>query len=190
MNRDHDTPTDDELLMAARSGDQAAFGQLVIRHENRVAATVKGMLGDTPEAEDVGQETFVRLFHSLEKFRGESKLATYLTRIAINLSINEIRRRKRRGSILTSDSGSPHNARHVGSESSSEIEYESTESRDAVRKAIASLKPKLHAVIVLRLIDGYSTAETADILKVPEGTVLSRLSRAQLKLKELLSPYI
>jgi RNA polymerase sigma-70 factor (ECF subfamily) len=63
------------------------------------------------------------------------------------------------------------------------------ESRDAVRTAIASLKPRLRAVIVLRLIDGYSTKETAGILKIPMGTVLSRLSRAQLKLKEILAPH-
>lgn len=176
--------------MAARSGDQGAFAQLVKRHADRVATTAKGMLGDTPEAEDVGQETFVRLFHSLKTFRGESKLGTYLTRIAINLSINELRRRKRHDILYAPTGGRPYDERHVVPDPVSEFEYDAMESRDAVRTAIASLKPRLRAVIVLRLIDGYSTKETAGILKIPMGTVLSRLSRAQLKLKELLAPHI
>lgn len=175
--------------MAARSGDQGAFAQLVKRHADGVATTAKGMLGDTPEAEDVGQETFVRLFHSLKTFRGESKLGTYLTRIAINLSINELRRRKRHDILYAPTGGRPYDERHVVPDPVSEFEYDAMESRDAVRTAIASLKPRLRAVIVLRLIDGYSTKETAGILKIPMGTVLSRLSRAQLKLKEILAPH-
>ncbi len=176
--------------MAARTGDEGAFGQLVNRHADRVATTAKGMLGDTAEAEDVSQETFVRLFHSLKTFRGESKLGTYLTRIAINLSINELRSRKRRDALYSSPGGRSYEAKHVAPEPVAEFEYDATESRDAVRTAIASLKPRLRAVIVLRLIDGYSTKETAGILKIPMGTVLSRLSRAQLKLKERLAPHI
>jgi RNA polymerase sigma-70 factor (ECF subfamily) len=190
VKRNPDTSTDEELLMAARSGDQGAFAQLVKRHADSVATTAKGMLGDTPEAEDVGQETFVRLFHSLKTFRGESKLGTYLTRIAINLSINELRRRKRHDILYAPTGGRPYDARHVVPDPVSEFEYDAMESRDAVRTAIASLKPRLRAVIVLRLIDGYSTKETAAMLKIPMGTVLSRLSRAQLKLKEILAPHI
>jgi RNA polymerase sigma-70 factor (ECF subfamily) len=176
--------------MAARTGDRGAFGQLVKRHADRVATTVKGMLGDSPEAEDVSQETFVRLFHSLKTFRGDSKFGTYLTRIAINLSINELRRRKRHDILYAPTGGRSYDGKHIAPDPVSEFEYDATESRDAVRTAIASLKPRLRAVIVLRLIDGYSTKETAGILKIPQGTVLSRLSRAQLKLKELLAPHV
>ena len=180
--------TDDELLFAARMGSEEAFAALVRRHEQRVAATVKGMLGDTTEAEDVGQETFVRLYYSLRNFRGESKLGTYLTRIAINLSINELRNRRRRDRFFSS----PQEVSNEATEQMaaiSEPQYETLEFREEVRGAISNLKPKLRAVVVLRLIDGYSTAETAGILRIPQGTVLSRLARAQVKLKELLLPY-
>ncbi len=73
-----------ELLRRAREGDDRAFRELVHRYEDRVAATIIGMLGPGPDAEDVGQETFIRLYRSLDGFRGDSSLATYVTRIAIN----------------------------------------------------------------------------------------------------------
>ena len=84
-----------ELIARVLEGDHDAFKEIVKKYESRVAATVIGMLGYCTEAEDIGQEAFVRLFKSLHKFRGESSLGTYLTRIAINLSLNEIRRRGR-----------------------------------------------------------------------------------------------
>ncbi|MDH5745133.1 MAG: helix-turn-helix domain-containing protein, partial [Candidatus Aminicenantes bacterium] len=74
-----------ELVRAAKNGDKNAFKELIKKYEHQVAATVIGMLGNCPEAEDVGQETFIRLYQSLDKFRGEASLGTYLTRIAINL---------------------------------------------------------------------------------------------------------
>src|SRR6478609_9771025 len=95
--------SDDELVESSRNGDLAAFKTLVIRHEGKVAGVVRSMLGSTPEADDVGQEVFIRFYEALGKFRGESAVATYLTRIAINLSLNEIKRRKRRFSIFTKE---------------------------------------------------------------------------------------
>src|SRR5512147_1312303 len=91
-----DNVTDKELLHRARSGDHKAFARLVQRYESRVAATVKGMLGSTDESEDIGQEVFIRFYHALHAFREEASLGTYLTRIAINLSLDELQRRKRR----------------------------------------------------------------------------------------------
>jgi hypothetical protein len=88
---------DSQLIAAARDGDPRAFANLVERYENKIARTVIAMLGDSAEADDVGQETFIRFYRSLDSFREESALGTYLTRIAINLSLNELKRRKRRG---------------------------------------------------------------------------------------------
>ena len=86
---------DTALIDRARAGDEAAFRGLVERYESQVAATVVGMLGPGDEADDVGQETFVRFYQALSKFRGEAALGTYLTRIAMNLSLNAIKRRQR-----------------------------------------------------------------------------------------------
>jgi RNA polymerase sigma-70 factor (ECF subfamily) len=176
--------TDEQLIQRAREGDDEAFRVLVRRYESLVAGTVVGMLGRCPEADDVGQEAFVRLYRSLKKFRGESRLGTYLTRIAINLSLNELRRRKRRSKRFFQKSidemhDLPDESADAGPDEDKEI----------VQKAIGKLETRFRSVIVLRLIDGYSTQETASILNIPVGTVLSRLSRAQEKLKELLKPY-
>lgn len=175
-----------DLIARARAGDQAAFRALVERYEGLVGATVTGMLGPGPDAEDVGQETFVRFYRALGQFRGESKLATYLTRIAMNLSLNALKRRRRwYWRFLSLDGlipGLPEAPFEQAQEGSAQEEAE------LVRAAVQALEPKFRAVVVLRLIDGYSTRETAELLGIPVGTVLSRLARAQQKLKERLEP--
>jgi RNA polymerase sigma-70 factor (ECF subfamily) len=174
---------DEELVAAAREGDHHAFKELVGRYESVVARTVYGMLGNCPEAEDVGQETFVRFYRALGSYRGEASLRTYLTRIAMNLSLNELKRRKRRGHLF---SKKPVEEYHDLPDSKSS--GEDSVDKELIQRALKQLEEKFRSVIVLRLIDGYSTQETADILNLPVGTVLSRLSRAQKKMRELLEP--
>ena len=141
------------------------------------------MLGHTTEAEDIGQETFVRFYQSLDRFRGESSIGTYLTRIAINLSLNEIRRRKRYRILFFSK-----NENAIENVPDTQDLKDKKEIETFVQWGLQRLAPKFRSVIVLRLIDGYSTEETAKILKLPVGTVLSRLARAQRKLKAILTP--
>jgi RNA polymerase sigma-70 factor (ECF subfamily) len=178
-------PSDEELVAGAQRGELEAFGKLVERYEGRVAATVIGMIGDSDEADDIGQETFIRLYDGIKRFRGESKLETYLTRIAINLCLNELKRRKRCQLLFIPSSSTPE-VDATGQES----EYDQRERQQIVHRALQQLKPRFRSVIVLRLIDGYSTEETAHILNIPVGTVLSRLARAQDKLKKHLQPWI
>ncbi|MFH2032650.1 MAG: sigma-70 family RNA polymerase sigma factor [Bacteroidota bacterium] len=175
--------TDLELIDSVRNGDTFAFTKIVGRYKSKVATTVFGVLGKTQEAEDVGQEVFIRFFKSINQFRGESQLGTYLTRIAINLSLNELKRRKRSSFFSFEDWTETKIEEKVHSEHSEDLER-----KEIVRKAIDQLPDKFKAVLVLRLMDGYSTEETAKILEVPNGTVLSRLSRAQQKLKKILTP--
>ena len=177
--------TDEKLIQAVLAGDDSAFKELVKRYESRVAATVIGMLGNCPEAEDVGQETFIRFYKGLKNFRGTASVGTYLTRIAINLSLNELKRRKRRSILFFRNTSEDE---FDFPDDNSEKQFNSD--KDMVQRAIQKLEPKFRSVVVLRLMDGYSTAETAKILNIPLGTVLSRLARAQNKLKDLLSPYM
>ncbi len=174
--------TEEQLLAAAREGDHGAFEQIVRRYEPVVAATVIGMLGQCPEAEDVGQETFMRLYMSLDRFRGEASLKTYITRIAMNLSLNELKRRKRIRQKMVARPFEEFHGLEARGESAAR-----KDTRDMVRHAIDQLDEKFRSVIVLRLIDGYSTEETARILEIPVGTALSRLARAQGKLKAILA---
>jgi RNA polymerase sigma-70 factor (ECF subfamily) len=173
--------TDSQVIREVLDGNDSAFRMLVQRYESQVASTVIGMLGNCPEADDVGQETFIRFYNALTNFRGDSQVSTYLTRIAINLSLNELKRRKRRfGLFINQDENSPEIA-----DDSDQAEKDTQ--KELIHKALEKLDLDFRTVTVLRLIDGYSTAETAKILQLPQGTVLSRLSRAQKKLKDILT---
>jgi RNA polymerase sigma-70 factor (ECF subfamily) len=161
----------------------------VKKYESKVAAVIIGMLGYGDEAEDIGQETFMRFYKSLQRFKGESSVGTYLVRIAINLSINELKRRQRRNRFFHASSLPGIEMESLPAEhSSSNPSPEQEEKKTFVQQALQKLEPRFRSVIVLRLIDGYSTKETARILKLPLGTVLSRLARAQMKLKKILGP--
>ena len=182
-----DQAAEQRLVARARDGDRAAFREIVERYEGLVAATVIGMLGRGPEADDVGQKTFIRFYEALDQYRGEGGLAPYLTRIAVNLSLNEIERRKRRRKRFTgrqSEDSDRHEPAIDGAREAQrfdEIEH--------VHRAIEQLDPLHRSVVVLRLMNGYSTRETAELLDIPTGTVLSRLYRAQKKLRGMLAPH-
>jgi RNA polymerase sigma-70 factor (ECF subfamily) len=181
-----DGVSDRELLDRARHGEERAFRLLVERYEHRVSSVVTAMLGPGEEAEDVGQETFIRFFRSIDRFRGEASLGTYLTRIAINLSRNALRRGRRQAERF--ESRDDPELRGSDSAIEAEEEVERRELRRRVRSAVDRLDGKHRAVVVLRMMEGYSTKETAAILEIPEGTVLSRLSRAMKKLEADLGP--
>ena len=170
------------LIELTKEGDQSAFAEIVKNNKAQIASTIYGMIGKCDEADDIGQEVFIRFYKNISNFRGDSAISTYLVRIAINLSLNELKKRKLRR-IFSLDQmleeGSDIADKDKAEEHKDNIEI--------VQKAIQKLGPKYRSVIVLRLIDGYSTQETAKILDLPIGTVLSRLARAQMKLKEYIN---
>lgn len=171
-----------ELINASLSGDKRAFGEIVTRYQRMVARTVKGMLGDSVFAEDIGQEVFIKLYNSLQEFRGESKLSTYIQKIAVNLTLNEIKRRKRFFSMF-SQKGNNEMFEFEVADSDTE---ERKEASEIVNKALLAMDPKFRIILTMRMLQGYSTKETAEILDLPLGTVLSRLSRAQEQLRNIL----
>lgn len=175
--------TDEQLVDLTLNGDRQAFGEIVERYQTMVARTVKGMLGDAVFAEDIGQDAFVRLYNSLSDFRGEAKLSTYLNRIAVNLTLNEIKRRKRSGGIV----GYTETGDYEINYTSDENESDRRDIHEVINKALMMLEPKFRVVVVMRLLEGYSTRETAEVLGLPQGTVLSRLSRAQEQLRMIIS---
>ena len=181
-------PRDEELVARAKHGDRRAFRLLVERHQDAVARTVTGMLGPTQEVDDVVQEAFIRLYQSLDRFRHDAAIGTYLRRIAINRALDALRRRKRiRARFVSRDDGME--TIHDASADES-LRLEVKEREQIVWQAIDKLSPKHRAVIILRLIEGHSTEETAQILSTAYGTVLSRLSRATKRLRELLGPVL
>lgn len=182
INESYRQKDDGELITATLNGDKMAFGEIVTRYQKMVARTVKGMLGDSVFSEDIGQEVFIKLYHSLSEFRGEAKLSTYLQKIAVNLTLNEIKRRKRFFSMF-SQKGNDEMYEIEVADRDTEREKEAAE---IVNKALLSLDPKFRVIVAMRMLQGYSTKETAEILDLPLGTVLSRLSRAQEQLKSIM----
>lgn len=169
--------SDQDLIDSIKKGNQLAFKWLMLQYEKDIAKTVMGMLGNVAEADDVGQETFIRFYNSVSKFRGDSSIKTYLTRIAINLSLNELKRRKAKRWLVFSD--------NYREDKVSTDDFGKSEIDELVHKALNELEPKFKSVVVLRLLQGYSTKETVDILNLPQGTVLSRLARGQEKLRQI-----
>lgn len=174
--------SDNEIIGKILNGNHDLFRLIVEKYKQPVASVIKGMLGDCAEAEDVGQEAFIRLYNSLAEFRGEAALKTYLIRIAMNLSLNEIKKRKRFNNNTVS----------IDSVINFTMDFEMpatdrTEIREMINNSVERLNPRLRSVFILRIIDGYSTKETANILKIPLGTVLSRLQRAVEEMRKLVS---
>ncbi len=174
--------SDNELLKASLDGDKMAFGEIVARYRKMVARTVRGMLGDSVFAEDIGQEVFIKLYYSLSEFRGEAKLSTYIQKIAVNLTLNEIKRRKRFFSMFSQKGNNEMYEFEVADHDTEEKK----EASEIVNKALMAMDPKFRIIVTMRMLQGYSTKETAEILDLPLGTVLSRLSRAQEQLRNIL----
>lgn len=176
-----DQRSDAELLAGYRAGDDQAFAALVRRYQGQVERVVVRMLGGGDDAEDVAQETFIRLHGGLKNLRGEAAIGTYVTRIAINLSLNALRRRRwqLRRFVRRDEEGV-----RVDEPTAEMPDTAVTAERSAaLAAALDRLDPRHRAVVILRMLEDYSTRETAEMLEIPEGTVMSRLTRALSKLQ-------
>ena len=168
-----------ELVKKAKKGNGDAFRQIVTRCQKQVTTVAAGMLGNTPDAEDVAQETFIRFYRMINQYKGEAALETYLTKIAINLSLNMLKKRK--SSAWKNNEMTIYNDKH-------EIDpYKKIDDKVLIEKSLQLLSEDFRSVVVLRLVQGFSIKETANILNIPQGTVLSRLARGQQKLKEIIT---
>lgn len=170
--------SDFELIDFALDGDNHSFSELVRRHKSTVASAAMNMLGNIEESNEIGQQTFIRFYKSMGSFKRKSSLKTYLTRIAINLCLNHLKRRQN----FANRTIDLDQAQHVSS-----TDFSSTmESKEVINLALQKLDEKHRSVIVIRMIQGYDTNDAADILGIPRGTVLSRLKRAMDNLKVIL----
>lgn len=178
-------PSDETLLERCRNGDERAFRELLDRYHGAMFATAVGMLGRGDDAESVVQDAFLRFYRSLGKFEGRSSLKTYLTRIVMNQALKQMRQRQRWYCRFLSSDDPDH---RVGEASvAPEIGLlEEEERSEAIRNAVQQLGPDFRSVVVLRFLNGCSTLECSDILGIPPGTVMSRLSRALDKLAPML----
>jgi RNA polymerase sigma-70 factor, ECF subfamily len=187
--------SDHALIEATKAGDEGAFEQIVDRYRNSITNYLYRFLNDYEEAVDLAQETFVRVYFALDRYHTQFAFSTYIYRIATNLAISEIRRRKRRK--LMSLTGLFQN------EEDSAVEFQPPDTRDLqdaelvdgernkiIARAIAALPEKYRVPVILRDIEGKSYDEIAEIMELGLGTTKSRISRGRGLLKEKLQHYM
>ncbi len=180
------------LLEEIRSGNQAAFAALVDRYSPLVYRLALRMLDNPQDAEDVLQETFIKVYQHLDGFNGHSQLSTWIYRIATNETLMLLRKRKGKDiSLEMSDDASNEQEplEIIDWSHLPEDRLLDREVRAFLEQAVESLSEGLRAVFLLRDVHGLSIRETAEALEISEVAVKTRLSRARLKLREVLSKY-
>ena len=176
------SPNDHELVSRARSGDRGAFHIIVDRHARSLFASAVRLVGNVADAEDVLQETFAAAFRGLAAFREQASVKTWLTQILILQAAQHHRTRRRHQAIRLGDQDVPARGdAQAGPASDLRLDLGS---------ALLALGQEHREVIVLRELQGMSYDEMALVLKVPRGTVESRLFRARRQLQHLLKEYL
>jgi RNA polymerase sigma-70 factor (ECF subfamily) len=169
-----------ELVARIKEGDMDAFRELVEMHRDRIYAFVFYMTGDRSDADDITQETFIKAYKGLSKFRGDSSVYTWLHRIAMNLCIDRVRKLKKRKEVPLSEIIPSHVEEPFR-------EAERSELRRIIEVALSGIPEKQRVILIMYEIQGFSYEEIASILGCPIGTVRSRLHKARNGLRERIS---
>jgi RNA polymerase sigma-70 factor (ECF subfamily) len=181
------------FVAKARTGDAAAFTELVNRYERNIFRLARHITQSPEDAEDVLQETFLKAYEHLDEFQGHSKFYTWLVRIAVNQSLMKLRKRRSDKSVSldeTFDTGEENLTREIAVwEDNPEQAYSREEIAEILSRAVESLPPIFRTVFALRDIEELSTEETAAVLNLSVPAVKSRLLRARLRLREKLTRY-
>jgi RNA polymerase sigma-70 factor (ECF subfamily) len=173
---------DKDLVAAAQGGDRRALDALLRAHHDRLYAVCRRLTGNDADAADATQETLLAVVRGLGGFDGRSRFGTWSYRIAVNASLDELRRRRRRPEPGLDEARE--SARPVASPGAS---AEASDLRLDIDAALATLAPEFRAAVVLRDLCGLDYAEIAAVLDIPPGTVRSRIARGRRALVPLLS---
>jgi RNA polymerase sigma-70 factor (ECF subfamily) len=194
-----DTPewvrlSDQEVVLLARAGREAAYRELIRRYERPIFALLFRMVRDRELAEDLAQETFIKALNAIESYRPEFKFSSWIFKIANNAAIDHLRRREL--DTLSLD-GSPHaatpeamqaTALQIGARQESPLDaVEAKELGGAIEAAIGGLRPEYRSCILLRHVEGRAYEEIAEILDLPLGTVKTYIHRARNELRQALA---
>ncbi len=169
-----------QLILEVQEGSHEAFRELVELHMRRVYDLAYGFVNDHDDAEDVAQDVFVKVYHSIKYFRQESGFSTWLYRITTNTSLDRLKQKKR--SL----------ARHVPMEETGISEVPDSRSPEHIdtsaniERALHELPTLQRAVVILRHMEGFSTKQVSDILRCSEGTVKTHLHRGLRKMRKKL----
>jgi RNA polymerase sigma-70 factor (ECF subfamily) len=185
--------TDQEIVVLARAGEEAAYRELIRRYERPLFSLLYRMVRDRELAEDLAQETFIKALNAIESYRPEFKFSSWIFKIANNAAIDHLRRRELDTLSLE---GSPHaetpeameaTALQIGDRQESPLDtVEAKELGGQIEAAIATLRPEYRSCILLRHVEGRAYEEIAQILNLPLGTVKTYIHRARNELRQAL----
>jgi len=195
---DGDSHEVDEAALVAglKAGDEAAFDTAVRRYGPHLLAVARRFMGHEQDAQDVVQDAFLSAFKAIDKFQGDSKLSTWLHRIAVNAALMKLRSRKRNQERPIDDLLPKfHDDGHMADAAARwavthDTAVDSREVRELVRHAIDQLPEGHRTILLLRDIEGHNTEETAELLDITPGAVKTRLHRARQALRTLLDPHM
>ncbi len=186
--------TDQEVVLRARDGQEAAYRELIRRYERPVFSLIYRMVRDRETAEDLAQETFIKVLNAIASYRPEFKFSSWVFKIANNTAIDHLRKRELDTLSLE---GSPHAATpdaveattlQVSDESESPLdEVTARELGGEIERAINQLRPEYRSCILLRHVEGRAYEEIAEMLDLPLGTVKTYIHRARHELREALA---
>ncbi len=182
-----DQKSDDVLITLFQSGEEEVFRFLVERYSQRVRNLIYSIFNETAVVDDIAQEVFIRVYEALPRFRFESSFYTWLYRITINKSRDELRKRKTRKFFSLH---SMLDASNVELQSKIRVFPDDNSAKELVNKGLQQLPEKFRIPIILKDIDGLSYEEMAEIMQCEIGTVKSRLSRARAMLRKILAPLL
>jgi len=182
--------SDPAVVVQARKGSEAAYRELLTRYERPVFSLIFRMVRDRETAEDLSQETFIKVLNNLDRYSPEFKFSSWLFKIANNLTIDHLRRRRvdtisieGAPDAVTSESAKATSIAVVSGGESPLDELESRELGAAIERAIGKLRPEYRACIMLRHVEDKSYEEIAEIVKLPLGTVKTYIHRARHELR-------
>ncbi|MCK5453542.1 MAG: sigma-70 family RNA polymerase sigma factor [Calditrichia bacterium] len=177
--------SDEQLIAKFQLGDLQAYDILVRRYKDQLLNFVYRFVGNRSDAEDIVQETFLRVYKNKHMYKEIAKFSTWVYTIAGNLAKTELRRRKRHKIFSVSNFVNEERDYDIPDrEHSPEKKVDSAIQEEIIQKAIEKLPAKFKEVIILRDIQGFAYEEISQILNIPLGTVKSRVNRGRLKLQE------
>ncbi|MFQ5751906.1 MAG: RNA polymerase sigma factor [bacterium] len=180
-------PSDEELIERFQRGDVYAFDLIVKRYKDQLLNFIYRFVGSQEEAEDIVQETFLRVYRKRKAYKRIAKFSTWIYTIAGNLARTELRRRKRRKLFSVTDMGYEDRDYEISDEGyNPESHVDGVIQEEIIQREIDKLSPKFREVIILRDVQELSYEEISTIIKVPIGTVKSRVNRGRLKLQNRL----
>jgi RNA polymerase sigma-70 factor (ECF subfamily) len=188
--KDHSSAEEPELVKAAQKGDMAAFEELIARHRDKIYARAFSMMRNEQDAIDLSQEAWVKGWQRLAQFQGESSFGTWMTRIIINLCLDQLRKHKRQRSesIEAMDQESGGVERHMPVVTVNPTAgLERTELRQRIDKALAQLSYEHRTVLILHEFEEMEYKQIAKTMECSIGTVMSRLFYARRKMAGLLA---